>query len=79
MLKDDSNLEKVLEEARSFELSDSRPATIENAAATNTIPSSDNAYNVKYVNRACCGQQGHSRFLVTPVVVSITADTNPIL
>ena len=72
--------QKILKEARSLELSDSRAAAIEKAAAANAISSNANTYNVSYQNRVRRGQRVITTSVpVTPVVVSITTDTIHVL
>ena len=59
-LEDNMYLQKILEEARNHELSDSKAATaIKNASAANAISINVNAYNVIRDNRVHRGQRGH--------------------
>ena len=83
-LKDNLDLQKILEEAPSFELSDSRGATIETAVVAanaissnvNAISSNANACNLSNENRVRRGHRGdHYRGSSHSVVVPITTDT----
>ena len=58
-LKDNLDLEKILEDAPNLELSDSKAAAIETAAAANAISSNVNACNASYHNRVRWGHRGH--------------------